>query len=352
MAILPDQLSFGQTPKKETEFQNRSRAAKRKSTENQDVYGVYRLVPLIKNALQKDWEEYRQNRKKMKDQQRESLRDIWGDNIEVPWYVSPSIASHCLRWVGYEALSEQQGYKPVTPPIEAILAMKIGTSAHFSILRTINAQTPGLQEESFTIDEADLSGRIDYVFRNPATNRHQIIELKIVSDYAFNLIKRDRLPEYLRHSLNIYQPATEHRKQALLYMWAKQKHGHEISGANIIYVNKDKGKMREGLVVWDAIARHDTDEFIAAIREAKTEIDAGKIPEPTVESKHVCAMFCPYRIYCEYGQKFAAGRVKKEQKRRPQQVYILAKKQAIERQEKAEELGLAQPRLSLFDETK
>lgn len=349
--MSPDQLAFGQPPKKEAVFQRRSKAAHQKTLENQDAYQGYLLVPLIQNILIKDWEEYRKNRKKLKDQQRDSLRDIWGQEVEVPWYISPSIASHCLRWVGYEALSEKLGYKPATPTTEAIMAMMFGRSAHFALLRTIDKMTPGQQEAAFTIDEADLSGRIDYLFRNPGTNSHQVLELKFISDYAFSLIKRDRLPDYLRKSPRVYQPSPEHRRQVLQYMWAKQKHEFNISCANIIYVNKDKGTMKEGLVVWDALAKHDADEFISAIKVAKTKIDSNELPDPSVESVHVCARLCPYRTYCEYGQKFAAGQVKKEQKRRPRQTIALAKKEATERRAKAEKLGIVQSRLSIFEET-
>lgn len=314
-------------------------AERKEQPPNQEVYGVYRLGSLIEKVLQVDWRHWQEGSKQRRAKQQEILGAIWGEGVKVPEYLSPSTIAYCLRWVGYEAL----GYQPAPPTTEARLVMLMGSAGHWSLLRIIGQQISGRQETSFTIDEADLSGRIDCLLKNPKTEEYQILELKFVGDYPFRQIKREGLPEHLRTTKNIYQPSAEYRNQVLLYMWAKRKEGLNVTCANIVYINRNDGKIKEALVIWDAQAEYDAEQLVAKIKQAKEAIDRKELPEPTVESSHVCGGFCPYRGYCEHGQRFAAGQIKREEKRRPQWVYRQARAEAAARRAKMEQLGVVQP---------
>ena len=291
--------------------------------------------------METDWRLWQENSRQRRKTQQEIFKAIWGEGTKIPEYFSPSVVAHCLRWVGYEAL----GYKPAPPSPESHLVTMMGSAIHWSLLRVIEQQIPSRQETSFTLDEADLSGRIDCLFRNPQTGEYQILEIKTVGDYPFRQIKREGLPPELRNTKNIYQPSPEHRNQVLLYMWAKRKEGLNVACANIIYINRDSGRIKEALVVWDSKAEYDAEQLVAQIRQAKEAISKGELPQPTVESSYTCAKLCPYRGYCEYGQKFAAGQIKKEQKRRPPWVYRQARKQATAKREEMERLGVVQSQL-------
>lgn len=338
-----ERLVLGQIPPQEAEFRRR-RHPRTEKPANQETYAIYRAIPMVEAALQADsrnWQEESANRKK---QQKEILKAIWGENVELPFYISPSTASFCLRWVGYEAL----GYTPAPRTMKSNLAMMIGSASHYSLLRAIGRAIPGLQETSFTIEEDDLSGRVDFLFRNPRTNEYQILEFKFTSDFGFRQVTREKLPDYLRSTKGVFQPQPEHRKQVLLYMYAKRKEGLDIACANVVYIDKNTGEMKDALVVWDALAEFDASELVSGIKEAKTQIERKELPEPTVESAHVCERFCPYRVKCEHGQRFAAGEVRREQKRRPKIVYQKAKEQREAKRRRMEEQGLVQGQLPGF----
>lgn len=345
--MTPEQkLIFDQIPPEEAISRRRSEASRRKQPPNQEIYRVYRLEPLIEKVLEADWRKWEKGTLERRKKQQEIFQAIWGKDVEVPAYLSPSTIAYCLKWVGYEAL----GYQPTPPTTEGRLVMLMGSAGHWSLLRTIGQQIPGRQETSFTIDEADLSGRIDCLLRNPKTGEYQILELKFVGDYPFRQIKREGLPEHLRSTKNIYQPSAEYRNQVLLYMWAKRKEGLSVACANIIYINRDTGKTKEALVVWNAQAEYDAEQLVVKIKQAKEAIDKKELPEPTVESPYVCGKFCPHRTHCEHGQKFAAVQIRRQQKRRPKWVAKQAKEQAEARRAEMEKLGVVQARFGGWDE--
>ncbi len=311
----------------------------------QEIFGVYRLIPLIKESLRNDWEQMQQNRADLSQERRQVLEKIWGEGLETPWYIAPSIASECLRWVGYEVLD----YKPATPTPEAIMAMMMGTSSHWSLLKKVEKVVPGGPDSRFLQDDPGVSGRLDYLLRNPKTGEFQVLELKFVGDWVFRKITREGLSPSLVNTKGIYQPTPEHRLQTMQYMWAKRQEGVNVVCANIVYINRDRGTMKEAMVLWDALVEYDIQVFLGKAKEARARIDRGELPEPTVESSHVCGSLCPYRAHCEFGQKFAAGQVKKQQKRRPQWVYKKARQDSQELKAKMVRLGLTQPKLPLFD---
>lgn len=348
---MSERPQFGKIPPEEATYRRRIEAQKqarerRRSSIPQDIYGVYKALPSIDRIIQEDWKGWRERRKEGRKRQLKMLQAIWGEGVELPRYVSPSIASSCLKWVGYEQLEEILGTAPTPPTVAGSLVMMMGSAGHWSLLKKIEQQLPGLEETSFVIDEADLSGRIDYLFRNPATQEYQLWEFKFVHDYVFRQVKRKKLEEKLQGTADVYAPTPEYRKQVLLYMWAKRQEGKNVACGNIIYINRNDGKRKEALVLWDAIAEYDAEELVEKVKKAKQDINQRQLPEPTVESVHVCAKFCSYRGHCDYGQKFAAGQVRKERKRRPAGVYRKIKEETEAKRRQMIELGLVQGELS------
>jgi hypothetical protein len=133
-------------------------------------------------------------------------------------------------------------------------------------------------------------------------------------------------------------------------MQAAQDMGYEVKIGNVLYFNRDNGRRKEGVIPWDAIAKYDAEQFFEAIRKAREDISKGKLPDPTVYSKNICASVCPYRTYCDYGQNYAAGKVRRESKRKPQWVYKKAREQHKEYTKQMIKEGLVQPMLFEIDE--
>jgi len=334
-------LTFGILPKDEATFRRRSAAARKEPVDNQEVFGVYKFLPAIEKILVEDDLRWKEEHKAKKKQQQEILDSLWGPGVEVPSYMSPSTASYCVRWIGYEKLD----YKPAPTKLKSMLAMMMGSAAHWSMMKKNEAAIPGRQETVFTIDEADLSGRADFYFKNPKTGEFQILEFKFVSDFVFRKINRSELPEYMRNTREVYAPEPEHYRQVLLYLWAKRKLGDNAMCANVIYVSRNTGEMKEALVYWNPATEYDAEQLIDEIHGAKVCIDKGELPEPNVESPHVCAGFCPYRGYCEFGQKFAAGEIRHEKNRRPKIVYNRLKENVQKTIKIMEDMGLKQGEL-------
>jgi len=339
-----EHLVFGQIPPGEEAY--RRRPTNKKPPDGVGLYSLSRFAKVLEEALKQEEKKWQQGEKQNLEQQREILEAIWGKGVEIPQYISPSTASMCLRWVGYEALNL---YPPTPAGPEQRLTMMIGSAAHFSILRMLEKAIRGRQETTFTVEEDNLSGRVDYFFRNPATGHYQIVEFKTVGRFAFKQITREKLPSYLRSERENYCPQPEHYNQVLLYMWAKRKQGLEVDCANIIYVNRDNGEIKEALVVWNDVTKYDASQLVEKIQEAKACIEKGQLPKPSVESPHICSGFCPYRTHCNYGSEFAAGLVRREQKRRPRAVYHMLRGQLNEQRRMMEEKGLFQPALPGFE---
>lgn len=358
--MFKEQLVFGQIPAQEQTSRRRRRAARRKTPENQEVYQAFRSLPLIEETLRADWRRWQEQAQQKDNQRQEVLEAIYGPGVKVPEQIHPSTASFCLRWVAYRAL----GYKEAEPEVKSISTMKMGSSIHWSYGRTMKDFLPGEAEASVVVGDPDLSGRIDYFFANPRwPDQYQILEFKSVSVWGFRQIKREGLPDYLQGTKDIYQPSPEHRKQTLLYMWAKSRHHYNVICANIIYINRSSGEMKEALIPWDALAEYDVEEVLvpqirqtqAIIEDLKKKkaagqpIDEQELPEPTVESAHVCGRFCPFRGRCEFGQKFAGGEVRRKAKRRPQYVYRKLKEDRQQVRGLMEKAGLVQGGLPGFE---
>lgn len=343
-----ESLTFGNLPPEEAVHRRRSEAARRKQPENQEDYAAYRLLPAIEEILKRDWDYWQESRKRREAERQTVAKAIWGQETEIPWYIHPSTASFCLRWVGYEALGT---HKPAKPTTEANLRMMMGSATHESLLKKLVSFIPEAKREtSITDDDAGYTGRVDLLLENRRLNETQVVDVKCLGSFPFNQLTRKGLPSYLRPTKGICQPSPEHRKQVLLYMWALREKGEEVGSANLIYINRDSGKMKEGLVLWDLLSQFDAEQLVTELKEARTMIDQGKLPPPSVESKYICGSFCPYRIHCEPGREFAATQVKKEKKRRPQGVYRKAKEEREKKRELIEQMGLVQALLPGLDD--
>ena len=337
----PGQLKFGELPQKEAAHLRRERKKGARPVENLEVYDIYRLTPLIREAVLEDSERYRKGRGQFQAESNKILQKVWGEDVALPDYVSPSTIANCLRWIGYEKF----GYKPAPRTFEAEMGMKLGGAGHYALLNILRRF--GIKEQSILEDETGISGRLDFIFRHPVTGEYQVLDLKFPGDWGFKQIKREGLPEYLKKTKDIYNPSHEARLQLLIYMGAKRRKGCNVTMGNIIYINRDNGKMKECIVPWDALAEHDMKEFLGNLAEARKKIQKKELPESTAVSKYVCKSFCHYSHHCEEGKKFLAGKIKRGRKRRPQWVYRKAREQAEERKQKMIERGIVQPELPL-----
>jgi hypothetical protein len=317
----------------------------RKGDENQQVYDTYKLGPWFEKAIKEDTRSYREARIVKQQTQSRIAREVWGDNVDIPTYVSPSTASNCLRWVGYELLSAEKGFVPkdLTPEVETVMLM--GSGAHWLMQKKLGV-LGGKSEQSVVDDEGHISGRLDMLLRHPLTGEYMIVDFKFVSSYAFNQIKRANLPSYMRNTKDIYAPKPEHKIQLLLYMWAQRQKGTNIESGHLMYYNRDNGKLKEAVVMWDPETEYEIEEFIQKIKKAVENIDNGELPDPSVQAEFVCAKMCPYLAYCDYGQHYAKGEIKNASKtRKPSWVYKQAKQRREQKRQQMENLGIVQPRL-------
>lgn len=301
---------------------------------------VYKLGPLIEKAVEEDAIKWQEARKQRKTSTEITLKTVWGVDLTANINISPSIASNCLRWVGYENLDSE--YTPAPRSFKSEMELMMGSAAHFSLLRKLSGL--GSFEQDVKSKEG-ISGRTDFIFQNPKTQEWQVLDIKFLSNFGFRNIKREGISKELKNTKNVYVPTPEHRLQLLLYMRALRGEGKNVTCGNVFYINRDTAETKEALVLWDSKAEYEVKEFLAKIKEAVKKIQNKELPEPTVQSDYICGKFCPFRIYCDYGQKFAAGQIRKESKKKPLWVYKRAKEQASLRQEKLEKAGISQPGL-------
>jgi len=337
----PEKIEFGKPPLEDAARLRRKREKGARQAENLEVYGPYCLGPLIREAVLEDSERYREGRGQFRAESNKILQKVWGEDVALPDRVSPSTIANCLRWVGYEEL----GFKPAPRTFEAEMGMKLGGAGHYAILNILRRF--GIKEQVVLEDETGISGRLDFIFRHPVTGEYQVLDLKFPGDWGFKQIKREGLPEYLKKTKKIYNPSHEARLQLLIYMGVKRRERLNVTMGNIIYINRDNGKMKECIVPWDALAEYDMKEFLENLAEAREKIQRKKLPEPTVVSEYVCKSFCPYSQHCEEGKQFLAEKIKKGKKRRPLWVYREAREQAEKRRQKMIESGFVQPELPL-----
>lgn len=367
--MSPDRPQFGIIPPKEAQLRRRLEQKKHPELKSPPSPNDYlKVLPVIEKAIiysnKEDALFWAVNKKK----KAAFAEAVWGTS-EIKSYVSPSVACNCLRWVGEEAVYDLTGWSKAESTVDGMLVLKMGSSIHWAIEKILKSYLPGSQEMTLTNEEANISGRMDILMKNPKTGNYQLIELKSIADFAFQQINREKLPDYLRSMDNIYSPKPEHRKQVLLYLWILDKQfagqGKEIESASIIYIDRDGGKRKEALIPWDSIAKYDAQQFVEQIIEAQKKIEAtlvyirenpkpnkqiieDMLPEPTVESEYICKTFCPFRQSCLPARGIVADGVKKEQKRRPKGVKRMAEQEMLERQEKMNKLGLSQQSLGIF----
>ena len=311
---------------------------------NQDVYGFYNLGPLIENTLLADSENYRQIRFDQADLRNRIVLETWGAEGDRQILLHPSTACYCLRWAGYEVLSDQKKFvpRPLEPEVEIILLM--GSAAHSFLQRRLRL-TGAVFEKSFKSEYAHLSGRLDMLLPHPISGELAVIDYKFVSNFAFSRqINREGLPDYMRSSKGIYVPKAEHRRQLHMYMWAMSEQGVEITYGQVIYFNRDNGKRKDTIIMWDPEARYDAGLLIEKVREAARRVEKGELPDPSVDEQYVCAKICPFLGYCEEGQRFAREGIKKARKSpRPAWIKAKAREHHAQIRQQMESRGQVQP---------
>lgn len=264
-------------------------------------YSAYLATPLIKAAVSADSEKYHKMRAIDNENRKKGFSAAYGVDFEQPIRISPSIASECFRWWGYEIL----GYEPRPNTFESELSMMAGSAFHSYIERKLAPF--GKSEETITYGKnKEISGRLDFFMLNPKLKVYQIWDFKLFSSFAFNKLSKADLPEELKDLKTAVQPNPEHRLQILTYMAAKRAEGKEVDCGNVIYINRDTWDMKEGLVFWDENAERDVAEFVEKGDEAFDRVKKGELPEPSVVSPYICGSFCPFNIYCDYGKQFAS----------------------------------------------
>lgn len=257
--------------------------------------------------------------------------------------IHPSLVSKCLRWWGYQQL----GYKPIPKDLNAILRLEAGSALHQAFERLLSNM--GQVEYHVTHsaqDLADMSGKIDILFRNPKLppeiGEYQVIELKSVSNYAFKFqLNRQGLRPDLVPTKDIVAPRESDKKQIGLYLKQLDTEGKNVAGANIIYIDRNDLGLKEALIPWDPITQYEIDQFIQQIYEAQELIKQGKLPEATVDSDIPCRYYCDYRHVCDVGRPEAA----KRKKPLPKEVKAMAKDYWEKKRLAMEEAGAVQPTL-------
>lgn len=296
-----------------------------------DFTPVYDAVVLAAGRVR------REDNLTLKDARQEVARQAFGQESD-PLKISPSLACHCLRWVGYELL----GYSPAPRTVDEETTMLLGTGFHRQVLTLLDRYCPEAEQErgfSINLGTAVLSGRADFIYRDLKTRERILIELKTISPFTWSKIRE-------RKDALSYVPMAEHRRQLLLYLWAlNQVNKQKIDIGIIYYINRTSGERRSAPVFWDAVAEYDAEQLVINIQKAGETLKKGELPEPSVESSFICGKFCQYCHHCEPGQKFAQGEIKFARPSRPRQVYAVARKQAEARRQKLIELGLVQPTL-------
>lgn len=305
-------------------------------------YDCWAISPLISKVLQSDSANYTKYRNDTFNNVSAVVTSVWGKKMEKPILFSPSTSSYCIRWNGFQIL----GKVPPAPTEEkASTVLMMGTGAHNSLSYKLKGF--GQSEQILLDEEHSISGRFDFMFKNLTTQRWQIVDFKFVSPNTYKMINREGLPTYLRGS-RFYNPTPEARLQVITYMAVARYQNRDVAMGNVVYFNRLDGDRKETIVPWDPIAKYDADEFFKKLDTAKKQIEKDVLPEPSVQSSHVCAYFCPYRAHCDYGEKFAAHQVKKENKRRPAFVYRQLKAHIKEEKQRMEKLGVIQPLLPGF----
>lgn len=283
----------------------------------------------IEAALHFDWQETQRLRDIERRDREEKLQGLYGKKAPLSRHLALSQAVFCVRWSGYELLSNQLGVKAVQPSIEGMNIMVMGSSFHYGLGRKLSRLLPGEREKTLSSEEVGI--RADYVYRNPNTDKIQVWEVKTVGDFPFRCQTREKLHPRLREIKGIRSCQPEHRDQALVAAARLHQQGEKVESISVISVNRNTGEMNFFIEPWDAYARYDAGQVLGRIRAAHLAVERGLLPEATVRSGYVCEKICPWSLHCETGQKPAAERVRKESKRKPQWVYNRLRAEAAAR---------------------
>lgn len=299
-------------------------------------YDPLKVFPTIKRLIVEERERWAVLRREGLD--RGTLaREILGLEEHKP--IRPSIVSKCLRWWGYSEL----GYKPLSKDFNDILRMEAGIALHRRIEGLLSGM--GWSEypiPSLEIDDVEMSGTIDLLYKNPKTNDYQVIEFKTVSHEAFVFqLNREGIRKGLVLTKGIIAPRESDKKQVGLYLKFLEKKGIKVACANIIYIDRNTTEFKEALIPWDATTRWEVDQFIEQIKEAQKLIAQNELPEATVDSEAPCKYYCEYRHACDAGKRAVARR----KKPRPKRVIEMTKRERAEKRKMMERLGTVQPTL-------
>ena len=83
--------------------------AERLNDINQDPYAIYDIGKFLRTVILQDAKKDKEERLQGKTMRDEVLSICWGEGAKSAFYISPSTAANCLKWVGYDVL----GYKGV-----------------------------------------------------------------------------------------------------------------------------------------------------------------------------------------------------------------------------------------------
>jgi hypothetical protein len=301
------------------------------------VYDTLNPIGLIKTAIEADSKDYDESWNKRKATVRRNVISVYGVPPDEELNFSPSTSSNCVRWEGYQKL----GYEGTPMSFGAKMATMIGRASHDELAKILRRNAPGRHNVPTNLDSEGVYGVMDWVFNNPILHKEEVIDWKFVASFKFKQINRDGLHELLRNTKNIYNPEPEYRRQLLLYMYDREKRGKEVACGVVVYVNRDNPEqMKPALIIWDAVAKYDAEQFLKEIQEAKLAVKEGQIPKENVISPYICRSMCPHVQHCEPGQAFAQRNIRRKRKVMPEWVYKKQREEFAQRQERLQELGI------------
>lgn len=323
-----------------------------------DPLAPYRMTPLIQRALVQSSVAFWQERERANQEQVAILTGLYGPSGAPPFRFSPSVVSVCNLKQIFTALNY-----PRTPrTFEAEMALQLGSSAHYVLLRPL--RNIGWQEQSFVTENPPMSGRVDFLFYNSALDEWQILDLKVTSSFGFRQLKRDNLREYMKQYKNIYPATPEAEKQMLLYMYALRQQGKNVTSGSILTINRDNFAIKERIILMNQEAEERIADLMSIMEEsypkilhflklqkAGEEILQSEFPESSVDpltSHYICG-FCDFGPLCDVGRLFAEKKRKRSSKRYSPHVYRQIKAEGEARRKKVQDAGFTQPPLPNLD---
>ncbi len=333
------------------------RKTKKEKPEKTQQTQIYEPFLPVFDQLLVDYENAERERYKNSGIRRKELAEKYYGPLPDPDKIqmSPSIAAQCLRKVGYYYMGKVIP-APSTP--ESVLAKAIGTGLHYQ-LRVISYQldkTIMLSEMSvppIPNENDEFRGKMDLLHRNPRTKITDVIDHKSVHPFVFSKLSKDGLPDYLKGT-KFYAPSHENEIQILSYIYDMDKNFPwlNIQSGRIVYIDVETKARKEGIVVWDALAKWKFEQFLETKRKAEQKILRGELPDEPDElpsESFECAR-CEFLTDCLPGQRIAAEKIKRRvQGRAPRSVYIMARQEREERSRIMADLNITQEGLPTLD---